>query len=283
MTTSHDADTCDLRAQLIGCYCSPTKFKNNLRPATCGKHKMGQPITGLSGRVYKDGVRLTQVVNHEENRTRDQVIAARAANQPRQPTGIPVSPVNPFEGAFARKVARLGHNWEQSPAGREARAKLKKSSKDWEQQQQDAKDRAAYQDSIADLTEFAERDYQAVLADPSTTVLDTENAAARLAAAKRGDREEYKSMHSAWRDIVLQRVAERAAVVENDRQTLAQTRDAILAEQLDAPAAEVPKIRTPDPSPIIDRSRVALTRRVQVGNSVREVVEYVAADDPRLQ
>jgi hypothetical protein len=240
-------------------------------------------IVGHNGRVYKDGKRVEQLVPHEETRSRDQLIAARAANQPKQPTGIPDSPVNPHEGAFARKVERLGHGWEQSPAGREARTKLKKLSKEWEQQQQAKKDRVAFANSIQDLTAFAERDYQSVMASEEATVLDTENAAARLAAAKRGDRETYKAMHAEWRDIILQRVAERAATVENDRQTLAETRDAILRAQLDAPAAEVPQIRTADPGPIVDRSRVAVRRTVQTDHGTREVVEYVSADDPSLQ
>jgi hypothetical protein len=230
---------------------------------------------GRNGRVYKDGKRV-DTVHHEETRTKEEIRLARAANQPHQSSGIPDSPVNPFAGAFARKVARLGHNWEQSPAGREERAKLKKLSKEWEANQQAVKDRADFNASIADLVSFGERDYQSVLADPQNTVEDTEDAAARLAAAKRGDRETFKTMHAEWREKVLQRVAERAAAVESDRQTLAQTRDAILAEQLDAPPAEVPQVAqvaTPlDPAPIIDRSRVAIRRNVVTSNgSTREV------------
>ena len=86
---------------------------------------------------------------------------------------------------------------------------------------------------------------------------------------RRGDRESFKTLHAAWRERVLQRVAERAAVVESERQTLAQTRDAILAEQFDAPPIEVPEIRTPEPAPILDTTKVAVRRTVATAHGSR--------------
>jgi hypothetical protein len=223
------------------------------------------------------GKRVEETVEHPETRSKEEIRQARQANQPRQPSGRPAEPVNQFERTIEVELARHSHVWATGDEGKRVIGDLRRASKQWQAEQDAKKKHAAFQASIADLVSFAERDYQSVLGNSENTVEECEQAGARLAAAKSGDRETYKHMHAEWRNKVLQRVAERAASVESERQTLATTRDAILAEQLDAPPADVPPVATASSGVPIDRSKRAITKKVQTEHGVREITEIVDA------
>lgn len=223
-------------------------------------------------------IRRLPKVEHVEDRSPDEIRRQRFHDGYQGQPPRSTEPVNPFEDAFARKVERLGHGWEQSPAGREEHAKLKKRSKEWEAEQQAKADAAAFQSSIVDLVGHAERSLQAVRADASATVADVEAAEKRLQIAKQGNRDEYAVLDRQYRDKVTTRIAERAAAVESQRQSLASERDRILAEALDQPEpVPVPQVATGADIPI-DRSMGAVTRRIKTDNGYREVVEFVKVD-----
>jgi len=245
-------------------------------------------IQGRNGRVYDSATkqRVLTPVAHTEDRSPEEIRQSQMKRFHRDPPAAPDPTINPIRRTIQEHVRHKGAVWAKSVAGREWLTEMESRADEWDQQLAAKQSAAEFQSSIRDLTDFAQRDYEAVMNDPLATVADTENAAARLEIAKQGDRETYKQLHGEYRDKVLQRIAERAATVESERQTLAHQRDAILAEHLDAPSEDVPEVlevKKPEPSPTIDRSVVALTRQVRDGNSVKEVTQYVPADDPRLQ
>jgi hypothetical protein len=214
-------------------------------------------IQGMNGRVY-DSVtrqRVLYPVSHVEDRSPEEIRAKRIAEQSRpQPSGVP-EPGTPFaEQRIAALIDRHGRYWvEKTDEGKRAVHQILTQDAERKAKADADKAQADFQASIKELTDFAQRDYESVMNDETATVADTEDAAARLAVAKQGDREHYKQLHAQYRDRVLQRVAERAAAVEGERATLAQKRDSILAEQLDAPPANVPEVKIPEPGPRVVR------------------------------
>lgn len=240
-------------------------------------------IQGRNGRTYDTATkqRVLTPVAHTEDRSREEIRRAEMKRYHRDPPAAPDPTINPIRRTIQEHAKLKGAVWAKSQTGREWLTEMEARADEWDQQLAEKQAASDFRDSIRDLTEFAQRDYESVLNDPHATVADTEDAAARLEIAKQGDRDTYKQLHGQYRDKVLQRIAERAATVENERSRLADTRDAILAESLEAPSMEVPQIS--EPQPAIDRSHVALTRQVRVGNSVRDEIEIVRADDPRLQ
>jgi len=222
-------------------------------------------IQGRSGRVYDSvtGQRVNHPVQHVEDRTPDEVRKAQMNRYHReQPSGKVDPDFNPIRAQIAEHVKHKGPVWADDQDGRDWIVKQTALADEWDAKRAAQREREQFQASIKDLTEFAQRDYESVMNDPHATVADTEAAAERLAIAQQGNRETYKQLHAVYRDRVLQRVAERAAAVESERTALAQKRDAILAEQLDAPPVEVPQVRKAEPfqaSPPISTTHVSVT------------------------
>jgi len=167
-----------------------------------------------------------QQVKHPETRTPDELRAAAQAKTPKQPSGRG-EPVNPFAGAFERKVDRLGYNWGQSPAGREERAKLKKLSKEWEAKQQAAKQQADFEQSIAPVVAHAKASFEAVRNDPTATQLEVEQAEERLKLAN-SDVSAYSAADKEWRQRQSEKIIAQAVEVDSQLSQLRQQRDALL-------------------------------------------------------
>jgi hypothetical protein len=237
-------------------------------------------IQGTNGRVYDSQTkqRVLTPVQHVEDRTPEEIRAKRIAEEsPPAPFGIP-EPGAPFaEQRIAALIKRHGRYWvEKTDEGKRSVHEILAQDAERKAKADAEKAQVDFAASIKELTDFAQHDYESVLNDPHATVADTEAVAERLAIARQGDRETYKQLHAEYREKVLQRVAERAAAVEAERQTLAQKRDAILAEQLDP--VEVPEVKKPEPTNPVSTTHVAITRQIRKGNSVREVTEIVSRD-----
>lgn len=232
-------------------------------------------IQGRNGRVYKDG-KLAEPTPHEERRSRSELMAARAAAAPKQPSGIPTG--NPFEKTIELELRRHNHNWAQSIDGQRVLGNLRRESADWEANEKAKQEQTEFAASIADLVGHASAQYETVMADPSASVEDCERAGAALDAAKRGERDTYIAWERERHAQVTASLATEAADYDSQARAAVEKRNAVLASALE-PAA-VPEVkRSESPMDIpIDRSRVAVRRTVKTANGSREVTEIVDAE-----
>src|SRR3989304_1129931 len=180
---------------------------------------------------------------HPETRTKEEIRAAQMAKHHRpQPTGIPDKPVNPFAGAFQRKVDRLGYTWGQSPDGREARAELKKASKEWEAKQKSAKQQADFATSIAPVVDHARSNFDTVRNDPTATQLEVDQAEERLKLAQSGDVAGYSAADKEWRQRQSEKIVGQAVEVDSQLNTLRQQRDQLLQAAYEPASAAEPQM-----------------------------------------
>jgi len=265
---------------IVICGASGAEFKHNGTAA--GRDAAAVKAAEHQRRYLADhgvtDIRRLPKVEHVEDRSPEDIRRQRIRDNYRpQPTGRG-EPVDKFQETIAAEKARHGAFWDTTDYGKRVIAELERKSIEWQAEQQAAKDKAAFQSSIVDLIGHAERSLQAVSADKDATVADCEAAEQRLQLAKQGERDQYAALDKQYRDKVTQRIAERAAGVESQRQTLAAERDAILAEALDKPEP-VPEVKRPEPTNIpIDKSRRAVVRKIPTEHGVREEMEIVDAE-----
>jgi len=167
-------------------------------------------------------------VKHPETRSKDELRAAAQAKTPKQPSGIPSQPVNPFDGAFQRKVDRLGYTWGQSSAGREARAELKKLSKEWEAEQERKQQQSDFETSIAPVLAHARTNLEAVRKDPTATQLEVEQAESRYNLAQSGNVSGYSAADKEWRQLQANKLVTQAVEVDSQARQLQAKRDELL-------------------------------------------------------
>ena len=194
-----------------------------------------------------------RLVPHKETRSEQELRDKARADAPKpQPAS---APVNPFEGAFKRKVERLGYAWGQSPAGREARAELKKLSKEWEAKQQESKQQADFRASILPVIDHAKAALDSVRRDPQATQLEVEQAEARLKLAE-SDPAAYAQSDKEWRQRQANALVSQAVEVDAQARQLQARRDELLKAAYE-PVAEAepvmvevwyPPNYAPDPS-----------------------------------
>ena len=231
-------------------------------------------ITGLNGRVYDSSGKRVEGVPHPELRSREQLTAARAAQQPKQPSGIPTG--NPFEKTIAAELNRHNHNWAQSIDGQRVLGNLRRASEEWEANEKAKQEQSEFAASIADLVGHAETQVESVMNDPTASVEDCERAATALDAARAGNRDTYVAWEKQRHEQVTAALASEAAEYDSQARAAVEKRNAVLASALES--AAVPEVKRPAPSMDIpvDRSRVAIRRVIKDGNSER--VEYTYED-----
>lgn len=240
-------------------------------------------IEGLNGRLYKDGKRV-EVVPHPELRSKEELRAARAARQPRQPTGRPSPDFNPYLKTIEVELKRHNHIWAQSAEGKRVLGNLQRASDEWEAKRRTERENAEFAASIEPLVSHATTQYELVISDPTASVEDCERAADALSAAKQGRRDDYVAWERARQDQVTSRLAEEAASYDAQARAATEKRNAVLRSGLEKPdpVPEVKPVERVQFNPKVDQSHVALTKRVRTENGYRDVTEIVPSDDPRL-
>jgi hypothetical protein len=228
-------------------------------------------IQGRNGRTYDTATgKRIESTPHTEHRSREQLIAARAATTRKQPSGI--STGNPFEKTIELELKRHNHLWQSSIEGQRVLGNLRRASAKWEANETAKQEQSAFAESLRPLVEHATNQYELVLGDETASVEDCERAAAALEAAKVGDRDSYVAWEKARHDQVTSHLAEVAADYDSQARAANEKRNAVLASAL-APTP-VPEVKQPEPvmEVPVDRSRVAIRRNVVTNNgSVREV------------
>jgi hypothetical protein len=237
-------------------------------------------IQGRNGRMYDSATgKRVDTVAHPETRSRSEIMKARAATMPTQPSGEFTG--NPFDKTIELELKRHHHLWAQSDEGKRVLGNLRRSSKEWEADRKAKADAAEFAASIADLVGHATAQYELVIADETATVEECELAATALEAAKRGERDTYIAWERERHAQVTAKLAETAADFDSQARAAVEKRNAVLASALEPPP--VPEVKKPEPEPMnipIDRSRVSITRKIPVaGGGVRQVTEIVDRED----
>jgi len=234
-------------------------------------------IRGRGGRMYDTATgKRVETVEHPEMRTPEQLRAARAAAQPKQP---PRFAGNPFEQTIEMELKRHNHLWAGTVEGQRVLGTLRRASAEWEAERKAKADAAEFAESVRPLVEHAEQQVQTVFDDSSYSVEDVEQAEAALAAAREGRRSDYIAWEQSHHSKLLDKLAAQAAGADGVAREAAERRDAILKSGINYKPAPIPEIGQPQATIPVDRSRVAITRKVPTeSGGYREVTEIVDAE-----
>jgi hypothetical protein len=169
---------------------------------------MGQQITGLHGRVYRDGKRVEQVA-HPETRSGSEIrAAARAANEHKQPSGQPSEKYDPGEIQWAAEAGRHNLLWVDTPAGQRMRKHCDALSSQYaaERDAQRAADEHAAK--VQPMVDHSLRTLAEAEADETITVAELETLRANVELARAGA-PEYIDADKAWRQTQQDRLVEK--------------------------------------------------------------------------
>lgn len=209
-------------------------------------------IQGRNGRTYQDGKRVENPVNHPETRDPATVRRAAMSRQPKQPSGIPDVPVNPFAKTAEMEKARHNNLWPGTVDGRRVLSELKRKSDEWQADQQVKADAAEFAASVEPMVQHAQKTLAQAEADASVTVAELEQLRSNVQLARSGDHDGYKAADAAWRTSQREKREQAAHAHDDQIRTLAGERDSILAEAWrdendSKPVPEVKAIEQPEP------------------------------------
>jgi hypothetical protein len=167
-------------------------------------------------------------IPHPETRSAEELKAKRAAATPKQPRGIPTTPVNPFDTTIAAEVRRHSPLWETSSEGRRTIANLKRKSKEWEAEQESKRQQTALDETVKPAVDHATNVLNELQRNPNITVAELEQAQSRVQLARDGKLTEYAAADREWRDTQRKKIEDAAVEVDSQIRTLAAKRDALL-------------------------------------------------------
>jgi hypothetical protein len=167
-------------------------------------------------------------IPHTETRTKEELRANRVANAQKRPSGVPATPVNPFEKTIEAEISRHHALWETSYGGRRKIAELKRESKKWEAEQERQRQQTALNESVKPAVDHATNVLNELQRDPTITVAELELAQSRVQLARDGKLEEYATADREWRDTQRKKIEDAAVEVDSQIRTLAAKRDTLL-------------------------------------------------------
>jgi hypothetical protein len=239
-------------------------------------------IQGRNGRQYTTTGERIDPVEHTEHRSRSELAAARAATQPQveHHYGVPDhGDGNPIRRMIQEHSRIKGIAWQRSPDGRKWLLEREAEADAFDQRRADEIAESNRQESVRPLREHAEQQVQAVFDSAEYSQQEVEEAEAALAAARAGDRDSYVSWERQHHDKLFNKLATEAAGADSVAREATARRDTILRSGLNFKPTPVPEVATPlNPVPV-DRTKVAITRKIKTANGgIREVTEIVDAE-----
>jgi hypothetical protein len=167
-------------------------------------------------------------IPHAETRTKEELRAKRAADAPKQPSGIPTAPINPFDRTVEAEIKRHSALWETSYEGRRVIANLKRQSKEWEARQTQKQQQQQFETSIAPVVDHAQASLDAVRRNPAATQAEVDQAIDRLRIAQSGNIGGYSAADKEWREVQANKLVTKAVEVDAQAKQLQSQRDALL-------------------------------------------------------